>query len=530
MLTRNNATAGKIPRFGPFCVRTTTRVLLKDGAPVPLGGRAFDLLATLVAHGGQVLSRRDLLDRAWPRVTVQESNLRVQIANLRKVLGRQENGAHYIVTVAAQGYSFIADVRYCADPDIEVSASPRISEPCKLPPRLSRMIGRERVIADLTSMLASDGFVSVVGAGGLGKTTVAITVAHELLEVFDNSVYFVDLGSLADPDLIGSAIASAVGCSVYDQDAVPALISFLASRRLLLILDNCEHLIEAVADVTGRLVNELSGISILTTSREQLRVDGEHVYRLLPLDIPGETADLAASQLLMSPAVQLFAERASASGYRDHLDDADAKTIAEICRKLDGVPLAIELAASRSGLHGIRQTAKLLDDRFSLLSQGRRDALPRHQTLQAMIDWSYDLLSKQEQEMLRWLSIFSGDFTLSAALFIAAPEDRDDAETAEIVASLVNRSLIWVTSADGETFYRLPETTRAYALAKLRESGDRDGVARRHALYYARNFAPDEAEAAGGGNISTQSIHLGNIRAALNWAFSEKGQRWRQGG
>jgi predicted ATPase len=258
---------------------------------------------------------------------------------------------------------------------------------------LARLIGRDDIVRLLSAQVLICRFVSIVGPGGIGKTTVAISVAHELLDGFNGAVVFVDLAALTDAHLVPATVVSALGLVVQTQDPLLSLLNFIGDKNLLLVLDNCEHVIEVVAALAERVVRETSQAHVLTTSREALRAEGEHVYLLQALDCPPEDAKLTAAEALKYPAAQLFMERAAASGYGSGLTDADAPRVAKICQRLDGIALAVELAASRAGFHGIRATEELLDNRFKLLWQGRRTSLPRHQTLNAMLDWSYNLLS-----------------------------------------------------------------------------------------------------------------------------------------
>jgi predicted ATPase/DNA-binding winged helix-turn-helix (wHTH) protein len=525
MTAGDDSRAREIASFGPFRLLTAERLLLKEHEPVALGGRALDILIALVERPGEVVSRRDLIKRVWPDVTVEETNLRVHVAGLRKALGDGQDGARYITNVPRRGYCFVAPVLRSAAAQPAVATAAPASRPQRLPTLLARMVGREETVAALCSLLASRRFVSIVGAGGMGKTTVAVAVAHALLDDFAGAVCFVDLGAVTDAALVAGAVGAALGGFVQAQDPVASLLAFLAEKRLLLVLDNCEHVIEAVAALTERLFVELPHLHLLTTSREALRVEGETVHLLLPLDSPHEDSGLTADQALASPAVQLFMERAAASGYESELSDADAPTVAGICRRLDGLALAIELAASRVGAYGIRGTADLLDKRFKLLWQGRRSALPRHQTLQALLDWSYNLLSEHEKTTLCRLSVFVGSFTLEGALAVVGDIGADAAKVAEAAASLVSKSLLWTLDTGGSSYFRLPDTTRAYAAAKLADSEADDAVARRHALHYAGLFDSDKlrASAFGGRDMSAYAPHMGNVRAALEWSFSGAG-------
>ncbi len=370
-------------------------------------------------------------------------------------------------------------------------------------------------------MLLARRFVSVVGSGGMGKTTVAVSVAHALLEEFGNAVYFVDFGVVTDEKLVPSAVAAALGVSGQTQDPLPALVAFLAGRRLLLVLDNCEHVIDAAAALAECLHREAPRVHILTTSRESLRVEGEHAHLLLPLNYPTETENLTAADALATPAVQLFMERAVASGHASELTDADAPTVAAICSRLDGIALAIELAGSRVGAYGIRGTWDLLGNRFKLLWRGRRTAPPRQQTLAAMLDWSFNLLSERDRRVLGRLSIFVGPFTLEAAQAVATDDRIDAMEVADAIAGLICKSLIWVVPIDGTAHHRLLDATRAYAAEKLAQTNEPNHTARQHARYFAQRLSSCAGQ---GVAIRTEDVrfaapYLGNIRAAWSGAF-----------
>jgi predicted ATPase len=387
------------------------------------------------------------------------------------------------------------------------------------------MVGRDDTVRSLAQKLPMWRLVSIVGPGGVGKTTVAIAVAHTLVDGFHDAVFFIDLAALTDPQLVPTAVASALGLMVKSQDPLVGLLTFIGDRKILLVLDNCEHVIGVVAALAERVVSEAPQAHILATSREALRVEGEHVHLLYSLDCPPEDAGLTAVEALRYPAAQLFMERAGASGYRAALSDIDAPIVARICRRLDGVALAIELAACRAGSLGIRGTAELLDNRFSLLWRGRRTALPRHQTLNAMLDWSYKQLSECEKAVLCRLSIFVGDFTLQAAGSVGSETEADEADVIDAVASLATKSLISTTVVNESTYYRLLDTTRAYAAAKLAERDEADRIARRHAIFYAKFLEHDEIiqSVLGEHDLSGYAPHIGNVRAALGWAFSERG-------
>ena len=528
--------AGEAYLFGPFRLDPAARSLQRAGSPVEVGSRALDILIALVRRAGSVVSQRELMSLVWRELVVEESNLRGHLMRLRKAIADGEDGARYVINVPGQGYSFVAPVRRTSEPsalpprgenDHEYDREqPADALPIhELPPRLARMVGRGETVDLLSKLVHAHRFVSVVGPGGMGKTTVAVATAHALLDDFRGAVFFVDLASLADPALVCDAIAATVRFRGHGQDPLPGLLAFLAARRLLLVLDNCEHVVEAVATLAERVCRDAPQAHLLTTSRESLRVEGEHVHLLRPLDLPLESVELTAARALASPAVQLFVERAAASGHGEELSDADAGVVVDICRRMDGIALAIELAASRVGSFGIRGTAGFLEYRFRLLWQGRRSALPRHHTLQAMLDWSFNLLSERDRRVLRRLSVFVGPFTHDAALDVARDATLADQDIVDAIASLSDKSLLSVSVADAAICHRMLHTTRAYAATKLAESEDSKLVADRHALHCREQLAYREIDTpiADAQALSRSLRHLGDIRAALAWTLSDSG-------
>jgi predicted ATPase/DNA-binding winged helix-turn-helix (wHTH) protein len=511
--------------FGPFRLLAAERQLKKGAEPLHLGARALDTLIVLVERAGEVVTQRELISRVWPDVTVEEANLRVHIANLRKALGDGRGGARYIATVPGRGYCFVAPVTpFAPHPSLPLpdDLADRLQV---LPPKLTRMIGRDDTIRSLSAQLMMCRFVSIVGPGGIGKTTVAISVAHALSDGFNGGVFFVDLAALTDAKLVPTAVASTLGFMIQAQDPLLSLLAFIGDRKILLVLDNCEHVIDVVAMLAERVVSGSPQAHVLTTSREALRVEGEHVHLLYALCCPPEVGGLTAAGALAYPAVQLFMERAAAGGYDAALGETDAPIVAAICRRLDGIALAIELAASRAGSLGVRGVAELLDNRFNLIWRGRRTALPRHQTLNAMLDWSYNLLLQHERAVLNRLSVFVGNFNIEAARFVAAEAETDELSVNEAIASLVAKSLIATTALGGLTYYRLLETTRNFAQAKLVERGEASRIARRHANFFSEFLQQDQIVQSrfGEHDLSAYTSHIGNVRAALEWAFSDSG-------
>jgi predicted ATPase/DNA-binding winged helix-turn-helix (wHTH) protein len=522
---RGPATAhqGDVASFGSFQLFPSARALEKAGVPLAVGHRALDILTVLVERAGQVVSHKELISRAWRGLVVDPGNLRVHISGLRKALGDVDDPPRYIANVAGQGYCFVAPVTRgtCQ------SAPARAPEyPCgaarqalALPQKLGRMVGRDDAVRTIAQDLIADRFVSIIGPGGMGKTTVALAVAHAMLEEFGDAVCFVDLGMVSDPKLVPATIASTLGLTVQTDDVLPALLECLRALRVLLVLDNCEHVIDASATLAELIFREIPGIHLLATSREALRVEGEHVYRLPPLESPAPDSSLKAADVREFPAVKLFLERAAASGGRFDLSDADAAAIAGICGRLDGIALAIELAAGRVASHGIRGTADLLEKGLGLHWQGRRTAHPRHQNLQALLDWSHGQLSASEQAVLRRLCVLIGAFTIDAAQAVACDGTLDETQAVDAIDHLVAKSLLSAVTADGgATRYRLLETTRVYAAKKLDESGERHATARRHALFVAR-FLDSRAGAPPDSRPPSRD-YLGTVRAALAWCFA----------
>jgi predicted ATPase/DNA-binding winged helix-turn-helix (wHTH) protein len=509
-------------QFGPFRVIASERLLLKENEPVALGSRAFDILMALVERAGEVVSHRELSKRVWRDVTVEETNLRVHITALRKALGDGQDGARYIANVPGRGYCFVASVRHTAQNGSPAGGSIGPGKIETLPARLQRMIGRDHTVEALRSEITSRRFVSIVGPGGVGKTTVAVAVGHGMATEFNDAICFVDLSALRDGALVVPAVASSLGCLGQTQESPTRLLAFVADKRILLVLDSCEHLVESVAKLTDELFREAPLVHILATSREALRVEGENIHLLESLESPRSTLGITADKALASPSVQLFMERATAGGYRADLTDEEAPVVVDICRHLDGMPLAIELTASRTSTYGINGLAQLIGDRLMLIWRGRR-SVPRHKTLQAMLDWSYDLLSESEKAVLASVSAFVGAFTLEMAQAIRCDPDRDGLQIANVITSLVDKSLISVTQTEGVAAYRLLDTTRAYTAVKLRERGETNIIARRHALHFAERLAGMRANIVEARDLTACSRYIGDIRAALEWSFSESG-------
>ncbi len=509
--------------FGPFRLVTERRLLLEGDKPVRLGSRAFDILAALVERAGEVVRKEELIARAWPQTFVEEANLKIQVSALRRALGDGQEGRRFVVTVPGRGYNFVAPVR------IEEHARAPPPDPLagthNLPLAITRMIGRDEAVAALVSRLPRQRLVTIVGPGGIGKTTLALAVAERMTADYHQGVWLVDLAPLGDSRLVPSAVATVLGRQVGTEDPLPALAAALRDERLLLLLDNCEHVIDEAARLVTAVLSTARGVSILATSREPLGVPGERQYRLGPLGIPQRSSGLTAAEAAIFPAVQLFVERATAVVDDFALTDANVSLIAEICRRLDGLPLAIEFAAPRVEALGVEGLAARLVDSLPLLTARSRATVPRHRTMRNALDWSYRLLRPDEQLFFRALGIFGGDFTAEAAA-ATAMDVANPVGAIDRLADLVAKSLVIADVGGVSPRFRLLDTIRAYAFEKLNENSERERVARRHAEYYRDLFerAEDEAMARPIGEwLADYAREIDNLRAALEWAFAPSG-------
>jgi predicted ATPase/DNA-binding winged helix-turn-helix (wHTH) protein len=515
--------AGRSVGFGPFHLFPTQQLLREGDVRVSLGSRAMEILIALVDRAGELVTKEELIARVWPNTFVDETNLRVNVALLRRALRDGQSGNRYIGTDPGRGYRFVAPISVSEQTITtrRVAAAPRTDN---LPGILTRVVGREAVVATLSTQLPQRRFITLVGPGGIGKTTVAVAVAAALVGAYPDGVAFLDLAPVSEPNLLSSALATVLGLAIPSDNRIPGLLAHLRDRQMLLVLDSCEHVVEAAASVAEEISAGAPGVHILATSREPLRAAGERVHRLPPLENPITSANLTAAEALTFPGVQLFVERAAAANLNGfELGDADAPIVAEICRRLDGIPLAIELATGCIDTFGVRQLAARLDDRFRLLTTGRRTALPRHQTLGATLDWSYQLLPEDERALLQQLAVFAGDFSLDSALAVA-----DDNDTLQVVklGNLVAKSLVAFDHRGDAAHYRLLDSTRLYALQKLRDSGGLRDASRRHAQHYRELFAKAEPECETLPATEWRAAyarHIDNVRAALTWAFSAQG-------
>jgi len=509
--------------FGPFSLHFPQRALTKDGEPVRLGSRALDILVVLVESAGQLMSTRDLCDRVWAGSVVDEGALRVHMSALRKALGDSNEGVRYVVNETGRGYRFAVPVTKSVSqaPPVRPSGDART-----LPVSLARVIGRDDIIAGLTDQLPERRFLTITGPGGMGKTTVALAIAHRFSERTGTRALFVNFAPVSETSSAASTVASAVGVAVFSGDPVPDLIKALGNTPVLLVLDNCEHLIDAVAELAEQLLQGSPGVHLLVTSREPLRADGESVHRLAALPSPGSGTELSTDEARAYPAIALFHDRAKAANDSFALTASNVTAVCDICRRLDGIPLAIEFAAARVGLMDVHAISARLDDRFALLTQGRRTALPRQQTLRATLDWSYELLQPQEQQVLRRLSVMRGSFDMSGVAAVARCPELDDLAVFDATTGLIAKSLVSCDVNGSPLPYRLLDTTRHYAHLRLVEAHEVDAVRARHAEHCCQIFADPVAAWEGKAPREWLAIHSGridDIRAAFDWASRQEG-------
>jgi predicted ATPase/DNA-binding winged helix-turn-helix (wHTH) protein len=457
--------------FGRFRLVPHRRQLLADGQPIKLGGRAFDVLMALIKARGEVVGKDALMARVWSAQVVEESNLQSQIWALRAAFGADRD---LIRTVSGRGYQFTGEIRVTSgSPDERtgagiVAAQPPAALPStNLPVAISELIGRDAEVAGVVSLIGAHRLITLTGAGGIGKTQLALAAARQLSPQFAEGVWLAEFSPLGDPGLVPATVAAAVRLELGGGEASAQRVAqALADRRLLLVLDTCEHVIDAAAGIAEALLHASPAAHVIATSREPLRAEGEQIYPVPPLDVPvGDAED--REDPLQYGAVRLFTERVRAALPYFVPDRRVVALIAAICRRLDGIPLAIELAAARAAALGIGALAARLDDRFRLLAGGRRGALPRHQTLRATLDWSYDLLPEPERVILRRLAVFAGAFSLEVASEVVASPELVPSEVVDGLADLVTKSLVSAEVDGTVARYRLLDTTRAFAIERL---------------------------------------------------------------
>ena len=493
--------------FDRFELRPAQRRLLRDGEPVTLRTRAFDLLLVLVERAGTVVTKSELLDLVWSGVIVEENNIAAQIVALRKVIG-----GDLIATVPGRGYSFTGDVRTADSTPASSAApaSPAPPSPAAIPrAQPQHLFGREDDLARIERALTASGCVTLVGPGGVGKTVLARAAAARWA---GDRTAWVDLAALSDGADLDGALCRALGISTTASpaDSQAALTATLGKGFWLLVLDNAEHVVEAVAVLVATLLGMAPSLAILVTSQLPLRVAGERVEPLEPLALPSqELSDVAAFD---TAAVQMLVERVRTADPRFQLGPDSGPLLRKLCARLDGLPLALEMAGAVAPLLGLQGVLTALDHRFDTLRRGHRDAPPRQRTLRAAMEWSYALLEPLQQRMFQKLSVFASDFSLEVAISAASEAGQDRWDTTELLAELVDRSLVASLHVDPPR-YRLLETMRSFGLEQLGR-GDDDHAARRA----ASRAIVGVLESDQAGHASPMLADLANVPELLNWA------------
>ena len=527
--------------FGRYLIQSSARRLVVDGQPARLGARAFDLLLTLVEKRGAVVSKNELLDLVWPGVVVEENNLQVHVSTLRKLLGPQT-----IVTLPGRGYRFNAaqtDSPAAMDPTARLPIAPAAAL-SNLPAQWSPLFGRDAELAALAALLVPNDpcrLITVTGAGGMGKTRLAQAAALAVQRDsshYPDGVWLIELAAVTDSSLVPGSVARVLGITLPAHASHHDLASFLTNRRMLIVLDNCERVIAEVAALASTLTRTAPTITLLATSQEPLKVADEYVFRLGPLSVPVDEpvdstgADGGLSATLNFGALALFDVRAREALPQFTLNADNLDSVVDICRRLDGIPLAIEFAAARLPLLGVEGLRAKLDDRFRLLTNSTRLAPKRQQTLHAALDWSHSLLSADEQKVFRRLGVFVGSFGLEAAQHVGAGDDFDPWTVLDHLTTVVDKSLVISESGEASAAprYRLLESARAFALERLQAADEATAVACHHAdamleqndAAYAVRWTADSSE-----QLAAALPDIDNLRAALTWAAGDAGDSVR---
>ncbi len=517
----------RVYELGPFRLDPEAGVLTRAGLPMGLGGRAVAVLTALVRAPNEYVRKASLMDAAWPGVVVEENSLAAQISAIRRVLARVPGGERWIETLARRGYRFVGPVTERRDSLGRAVAGQRSN----LPEPTTSFVGRERALIEIKRALPRTRLLTLVGVGGIGKTRLALRVATEVMDAYADGVWLVEFAALEDPGLVPQTVATVFGLKGQPSKLfTQTLTEYLKARQLLLVLDNAEHLRAACAQLADVILLQCPHVVMLVTSREALGLPGEPTYRVPSLSTPGPQCDATPESLAPYDSVQLFIERARLNLPHFAVTGENAPALASICCRLDGIPLAIELAAARMRSMSMQDVNRRLDQRFRVLIGESRTAVRRQQTLRALIDWSYDLLSDAEKALLCRASIFAGGWTLEATEQVCVGDGIDDWEVLDLLTSLADKSLVVAEEQRGATRYQLLETVRQYAQDRLRQSGEETRWQDRHLRYFLATAEKAAPQLTG----ADQQMWLGrletehdNLRSALAWSSATGGDTAR---
>ena len=514
--------------FGPFRLHQARRLLTREGEPVAIEGRALDILIHLAIRQGDVVSKHEMIEAVWHGRMVEENNLAVHVSALRRVLGTLRDGRSVIQTIPRRGYMLVSDPPESA-PDAPPFPTPVIS-PVAAKARsvaaaawpANAFVGRVEERVALAVQLAEHALVTITAIGGVGKTRLARQVAQDVTPSFPDGVYVADLANLDDPAHAAEQVAALFPLGSAERPVLEQLTGFLRGRRLLLVLDNCEHLLAPLAELASAVLDECPGVTLLATSREALGVAGERLFPLLPLPVPSPHEPVGAVAALRFDAIRLFVDRAAASVPDFVFDDPAVSSVVDICSQLDGIALAIEMAVPRLRVLTAPQLAARLREGIGLLTAPDRGAVLRHRTLRAMIDWSHALLSDAERTLFRRLAVFAGSFDCAAVQAVCAQPGSDGLDQ---LSALVDKSLVVANTAIRPARYSFLQTVRQYARERLAESGETD-LRRRHAAHYAAVFeaaAEDWPVAVTADWLPPVAAAVDELRLALAWCFGPGG-------
>ena len=513
-------------QFAEFIFSPERQVLTRNGTPVRVSSRALAILHLLIERRESLVTKRDILARVWPGIEVGEENIRLNILALRRALGDDQTEQRFILTDHGRGYRFVAAVTEGQRDEAPVTASAAEPDRSHLPVRLTSLVGRDETIELLARCQTENRLLTIVGPGGVGKTSVAVTVARRVADTYTDGAWLVDLAPLEDPHLMPATLGSLLGVPRSSQDPSNSLLEFLRPKRMLLVLDNCERLVEESARLAERILAVAPGVHILVTSREALGVAAEYLYRLPPLSTPPKNTErLAATPVRSYSAIRLFMERALTRSMQFDPTEAELESIADICRQLDGNPLAIELAAAAVDTVGVAGIVAGLDRRFALLTRGYRTSTVRHRSLRAVMDWSYNFLPPRTQRVLCRLSVFRGGFSLEAAEEIAHCRQIGSWEVVEHLTSLTEKSLMLNDLEHYVPEFRLLDTVRAYATEKFSATGELDVGMQRLVERCQRVFGQALDKSKIGISSGQRSMYLrqvNDLRASLDWAFASE--------